>query len=99
MKKIPNEKIQRICELRQEGLTETQIAQHEDVQVSQPTVSKHLKEQKYIKEIRNKDKQLKAAKTEIVGLKATISLIETDLQAVKSKIEEIESSKWVGEHL
>ncbi len=69
-----------MCELREKGLTETQIAQHEDVQVSQPTVSKHLREQKYIKEIQSKDKQLKAAKTEIVGLKATISLIETELR-------------------
>ncbi|WP_120944025.1 hypothetical protein [Helicobacter labacensis] len=107
MKKIPYEKTQRICELRQQGLTQAKIARHEDVGVSQATVSKHLAEQAYLKEIQSKDeelrttkkelrttkKELRVAKVEIVGLKATISLIESDLQLVKSKIEELESEE------
>ncbi|WP_120951109.1 hypothetical protein [Helicobacter sp. L8] len=100
MKKIPYEKTQRIYELRQQGLTQAKIARHEDVGVSQATVSKHLAEQAYLKEIQSKDeelrttkKELRVAKVEIVGLKATISLIESDLQLVKSKIEELESEE------
>lgn len=80
MRKTPNEKIQRIYELRDGGLTETKIAQHEDVKVSQSTVSNYLSKRKC-------DEEINRLKQKDVELTAQVYTLESQQIDIGKEIE------------